>query len=156
MIFVGLLGATFTTSLMRSEHALDSYYTTPMLKHKKILVLTGSIQTEYVKEIGATPVDVDSVTEGYEALIKRPETYTGFALDFAMAKHTLHTVSGANFEIVSTFLGADMLAFSVPFNSPYKKEIDAAILSAAESGVINDLCLKYITDDSVACKLTSL
>ena len=85
-----------------------------------------------------------------------PDMYAGFAVDYTLAKHNLKKLKFDNLVISSYLIGSDLLAFSLPHGSPYSKDINIAIAHAAETGVINHLCVRYITSDVQQCKLLIL
>ncbi len=156
MVFVGLISAAFTTSLINSEDEVGGFDTIDTFQNKKILVQAGSIQNNYVRKIGATPVEITNLKEGFQMLENYPDIYSGFAVDYSLAKRSLEKFKFNDLVISPYFIGSDLLAFSVPYASPYLKNINIAIARAAQTGVINHLCDRYITTDRQQCKLLTL
>ena len=156
IIFLSLIGAACTTSLLRSQQAIDEHYTIHKLKNKKIIVEKGSIQVTYMRDIGAVPVEVDHIDQGFELLKEKPNEYVGFALDNGLAQYYLSRNADADLKIAPTFLGADLFAFAFPHGSPFKETVNGGVLYAAEESATEHLCQSYISDTVSECKLLSL
>lgn len=156
MVFLSLLGATFTTSLINSRHLVHNNANLSHLQGSKIIVERGSIQEHYITAIHATPIEVDTVNEGFQLLEKHPRTYKAFALDHAIASSYLKKSDHHHLEISPTFLDAELLAFSVPNGSPYLHKINGAMLYAAEHDITYSYCNQYALDNQEECRLLTL
>jgi len=131
VVFVAYFTAAVTTSLT-VEQLRGDIRGPDDLPGKRVATTTGSTGAAYLREHRAQVLEFNRIDEAYEALLNGDADAVVFDAP-VLLYYTAHEGKG-KVDVVGTAFQREGYGIVLPLNSPYRKPIDAALLSMREDG----------------------
>jgi polar amino acid transport system substrate-binding protein len=151
-IYIGLvLGAQFTATITTSVivGAIHGEVSGPGdLPGKRVATVRGSTATNYLRLVGAVPIEFDSVDQALDAV--RDRHAVAAVYDAPVLLYYLTQDGRQSFRMAGPPFRHEGYGILLPLNSPYRKRIDQALLELRESCSYQRLYQKWF-GHAIAC-----
>ena len=143
VLFVAYFTATVTSSLTVQQ--LQGDINGPEdLPGKQVATTTGSTSAAYLRQQNVEPLEFERIEQAYEALLKRQADAVVFdspVLLFYAAREGKGKVN-----VVGTVFRKESYGIVFPQNSPYRRQVNAALLTLKENGTYQRLYDKWFSN----------
>lgn len=148
-MFAGLfLIANFTafvTAEATVSHLQTSISGIEDLPGKKVVTVRGTTSAEYLREQRIIFRGVDTIEEAY-ALLDNEEV-EAIVYDAPVLQYYAATSGNSSLQVVGAPFNAEYYGMALPTDSPYKEQINKAVLEIIENGTFEELVTKWYLSD---------
>jgi polar amino acid transport system substrate-binding protein len=140
VLFVAYFTATVTSSLTVQQ--LQGDINGPEdLPGKSVATTTGSTSAAYLRQQNVEPQEFPRIEQAYEALLKGQADAVVF--DAPVLLFYAARAGKGKVNVVGTVFRKESYGIAFPQNSPYRRQVDAALLTLKENGVYQKLYDKW-------------
>lgn len=140
VIFVAYFTATVTTSMTVQQLQGDVRGIEDLPGHV-VVTTAGSTASEFLRQQRIKAVEVTSIEKAYETLLKNQADALVFDSP-ALLYYTANEGKG-KVEIVGSIFQEENYGIVLPNNSPYRRQINSALLTLKENGIYKTLYEKW-------------
>lgn len=145
VVFVALFTANITTNLTVQE--LQGNIKGPDdLPGKKVATTAGSTSARYLGAINAQVTTVSNINDAYDAL--KNGTADAVVFDAPVLLYYASHEGKGKVQVVGSVFHKENYGIVFPNNSPYRKEINQALLKVRENGTYDDLENKWFSSNT--------
>jgi polar amino acid transport system substrate-binding protein len=140
VIFVAYFTATVTTS-MTVQQLQGDIRGIEDLPGRVVVTTTGSTATQFLRQQRIKAVEVAGIDKAYEALLKNQADAVVF--DSPVLLYYTANEGKGKVEIVGSIFQEENYGIVLPNNSPYRRQINSALLTLKENGTYKALYEKW-------------
>lgn len=140
VIFVAYFTATVTTA-MTVQQLQGDIRGIEDLPGRVVVTTAGSTASEFLREQKIKAVEVDSIEKAYEILLKSQADALVF--DSPVLLYYAASEGKGKVEIVGTIFHEENYGIVLPTYSPYRRQINSALLTLKENGIYRTLYEKW-------------
>ncbi len=148
-MFAGLFLIANFTAFVTAEatvtHMRTSISGIEDLHGKKVVTVSGTTSAEYLKEKRIVFRGVERIEEAYDLLAS--EEAEAIVYDAPILQYYAATAGNSSLQLVGAPFNAEFYGIALPPNSPYKEQINMALLEIIENGTFEEIATKWYISD---------
>ena len=153
LIFIGLITAGFTSSVILLEKPIIKFPTYKSLQGKTFLLWgESSHEKKLVTHYKANFKTIPTNKNIYNIYINNTDKYSGIIAELPVLHYIKDQSKNKSLKISSLILNQEILGFITKQNSPYLEILNKSILTLQEDGELDKICQHYLHDNCIGRK----
>lgn len=148
-MFAGLFLIANFTAFVTAEATVSRLNTSISgiedLPGKKVVTVSGTTSADYLREQRIIFRGVETIEEAYDLL--KSEEAEAIVYDAPILQYYTATSGDPSLQVVGTPFNAEFYGMALPSDSPYKEELNKALLEIIENGTFEELINKWYLSD---------